>query len=185
MAEKKTGGLEGIIAGSTAISTVGKEGNGLTYRGYSIEDLAAHSTFEDVAYLLIYGRLPKQDELEEYKARLRNLRGLPATLKTVLEQIPAQHPSDGRPAHRLLDARHLGAGRTRPRLKSPWPTGSPPASARMLLYWHHFVTSGKRIDTETDDDDTAGHFLHLLHGKKPDDLHRRAIDVIADSLRRT
>jgi len=76
MAEKKTGGLEGIIAGATSISTVGQEGVGLTYRGYSIEDLAAHSTFEDVAYLLLYGRLPSKDELEDYKARLRNLRGL-------------------------------------------------------------------------------------------------------------
>ncbi|HWH80278.1 MAG TPA: citrate/2-methylcitrate synthase, partial [Candidatus Binatus sp.] len=95
MAEKKTGGLEGVIAGNTAISTVGKEGVGLTYRGYSIDDLAAHSTFEDVAYLLIYGRLPKPDELDDYKTRLRNLRGLPATLKTVLEQIPASaHPMD-------------------------------------------------------------------------------------------
>ena len=95
MAEKKTGGLEGIIAGNTAISTVGKQGVGLTYRGYSIEDLAAHSTFEDVAYLLIYGRLPKQDELDDYKTRLRNLRGLHPTLRTVLEEIPSSaHPMD-------------------------------------------------------------------------------------------
>ena len=93
--DKRGGGLEGIIAGNTAIATVGKEGKGLTYRGYSIHDLAEHSTFEEVAYLLIYGRLPKQAELEEYKLKLRGLSGLPASLKTVLEHIPrSTHPMD-------------------------------------------------------------------------------------------
>ena len=176
MAEKKTGGLEGVIAGATSISTVGKQGVGLTYRGYSIEDLAAHSTFEDVAYLMLYGRLPKADELEEYKARLRNLRGLPATLKTVLEQIPASaHPMDVmRTGCSMLGTLEPeNAGRTQIAVANRLTA----CFSGMLLYWHHFVTSGKRIVTETDDDDTAGHFLHLLHGKKPDDLHRRAIDV--------
>ena len=176
MAEKKTGGLEGVIAGATSISTVGKEGVGLTYRGYSIEDLAAHSTFEDVAYLMLYGRLPKADELEEYKARLRNLRGLPATLKTVLEQIPASaHPMDVmRTGCSMLGTLEPeNAGRTQIAVANRLTA----CFSGILLYWHHFVTSGKRIVTETDDDDTAGHFLHLLHGKKPDDLHRRAIDA--------
>jgi 2-methylcitrate synthase len=176
MAEKKTGGLEGVIAGATSISTVGKQGVGLTYRGYSIEDLAAHSTFEDVAYLMLYGRLPKADELEEYKARLRNLRGLPATLKTVLEQIPASaHPMDVmRTGCSMLGTLEPeNAGRTQIAVANRLTA----CFSGMLLYWHHFVTSGKRIVTETDDDDTAGHFLHLLHGKKPDDLHRRAIDA--------
>src|SRR4026209_1359626 len=95
MAIDKNAGLAGIVAGNTAIATVGKEGKGLTYRGYSIYDLAEHSNFEEVAYLLIYGRLPKQDELDDYKPRLRNLRGLPAALKTVLEQISSSaHPMD-------------------------------------------------------------------------------------------
>jgi len=176
MAEKKTGGLEGIIAGNTTISTVGKQGVGLTYRGYSIEDLAAHSTFEDVAYLLIYGYLPKADELEEYKTRLRNLRSLPATLKTVLEQIPASaHPMDVmRTGCSMLGTLEPeNAGRTQIAVANRLTA----CFSAMLLYWHHFVTTGKRITTETDDEDTAGHFLHLLHGKKPDDLQRRAIDA--------
>src|SRR4051812_37990217 len=92
---KKTGGLAGIVAGETAISTVGKEGVGLTYRGYSIEDLAQNATFEEVAYLLIYGSLPNRGELENYRRKLISLRGLPAPLKTVLEQLPADsHPMD-------------------------------------------------------------------------------------------
>jgi len=176
MAGKKTGGLEGIIAGNTAISTVGKQGVGLTYRGYSIEDLAAHSTFEDVAYLLIYGRLPKQDELDDYKTRLRNLRGLHPTLKSVLEEIPSSaHPIDVlRTGCSMLGTLEPeGPGRTQIAIANRLTA----CFSAMLLYWHHFVTSGKRINTETDDDDTAGHFLHLLHGKKPDDLHRRAIDA--------
>src|SRR5437870_12071899 len=95
MAKDKSGGLEGVSAGRTAIATVGKEGKGLTYRGYSIYDLAEHATFEEVAYLLIYGRLPNQTELNNYKKTLASLRGLPAPLKTVLEQIPAAtHPMD-------------------------------------------------------------------------------------------
>ena len=95
MAQEKTGGLAGVTAGNTAIATVGKEGKGLTYRGYSIYDLAEHATFEEVAYLLIYGRLPKQSELDGYKTRLAGLRALPAQLKTVLEQIPKEaHPMD-------------------------------------------------------------------------------------------
>src|SRR4029450_8428530 len=111
--DKRGGGLEGVIAGNTAIATVGKEGKGLTYRGYSIYDLAEHSTFEEVAHLLIYGRLPKQAELDEYKSKLRGLRDLPAPLKTVLEQIPrSTHPMDvlrtGCSMLRPLDARHVG-----------------------------------------------------------------------------
>jgi len=176
MAEKKIGGLEGVIAGNTAISTVGKQGVGLTYRGYAIEDLAAQSSFEEVAYLLIYGRLPKQDELDDYKFRLRNLRGLHPTLRTVLEQIPASaHPMDVlRTGCSMLGTLEPeGPGRTQIGVANRLTA----CFSAMLLYWHHFVTAGKRIHTETDDDDTAGHFLHLLHGRKPDELQRRAIDV--------
>jgi 2-methylcitrate synthase len=176
MAEKKTGGLEGVIAGATSISTVGKEGVGLTYRGYSIEDLASHSTFEDVAYLLLYGRLPSKEELEDYKARLRNLRGLHPTLKEVLERIPAStHPMDVlRTGCSMLGTLEPeNSGRTQIAVANRLTA----CFSGMLLYWHHFVTGGKRIVTETDDDDTAGYFLHLLLGKKPDDLHRRAIDA--------
>ncbi len=108
MAQDKTGGLAGITAGNTAIATVGKEGKGLTYRGHSIYDLAEHSTFEEVAYLLIYGRLPTESELNDYKARLVGLRGLPAPLKTVLEEIPERNSPDGCHAHRLFNARRVG-----------------------------------------------------------------------------
>ncbi len=176
MATDKTAGLAGVIAGNTAIATVGKEGKGLTYRGYSIYDLADHAAFEEVAYLLIYGRLPKPSELKDYQTKLRGLRGLPAPLKIVLEQIPRQtHPMDVlRTACSMLGA-----------LEPEGPSHEQIAVANrltgcfsaMLLYWYHFANSGKRIDTETDDDSTAGHFLHLLHGKKPDELHRRALDV--------
>lgn len=176
MATEAGAGLAGVIAGRTAIATVGKEGKGLTYRGYSIHDLAEHSTFEEVAYLLIYGRLPQTGELEGYKGKLRNSRGLPPQLKTVLELIPRNtHP---------MDVMRTGCSMLGT-LEPEGPGHDQIAVANrltacfsgMLLYWHHFHESGRRIDTETDDDTTAGHFLNLLHGKKPDDLHRRAIDV--------
>ncbi len=176
MATEPGAGLAGIIAGHTAIATVGKEGKGLTYRGYSIDDLAEHSTFEEVAYLLISGRLPKQAELDEYKSKLRALRGLPAALKTVLELIPrSTHPMDvmrtGCSMLGTLEPEGPGHDQiaVANRLTACFPA--------MLLYWHHFHQQGRRVDTETDDDSTAGQFLHLLHGKKPDELHRRALDV--------
>jgi 2-methylcitrate synthase len=176
MAQEKTGGLAGVIAGNTAISTVGKEGKGLTYRGYSIHELAEHSTFEEVAYLLIYGRLPNRSELDDYKSRLAGLRALPPQLKTVLEQIPKEaHPMDVmRTGCSILGTvEPEDPGRNQIAVANRL-TG---CFSAILLYWHHFATEGKRINTETDDDTTAGHFLHLLHQKKPDELHRRAIDV--------
>ena len=176
MATESGAGLAGIVAGHTAIATVGKEGKGLTYRGYSIHDLAEQSTFEEVAYLLIYGRLPKQADLDEYKAKLRSLRGLPAPLKTVLELIPrSTHPMDVmRTGCSMLGTLEPeGAGHDQVAVANRLTA----CFSAMLLYWHHFHAGGHRIDTETDDDSTAGHFLHLLHGKKPDELHRRAIDV--------
>ncbi|MGH7848543.1 MAG: bifunctional 2-methylcitrate synthase/citrate synthase [Candidatus Binatia bacterium] len=176
MAKDKSAGLEGVVAGRTGIATVGKEGKGLTYRGYSIYDLAEHSTFEEVAYLLIYGRLPSRSELGHYKTTLAGLRGLPAPLRTVLEQIPrSTHPMDV-----------MRTGCSMLGTLEPEVTGRDQIAvanrltacfSSILLYWHHFATGGKRIDTETDDDSSAGHFLHLLHGKKPGELQRRAIDV--------
>jgi 2-methylcitrate synthase len=176
MAQEKSAGLAGVVAGRTAIATVGKEGKGLTYRGYSIHDLAERATFEEVAYLLIYGRLPREAELRDYKEKLRSLRGLPGPLKTVLEQMPGNaHPMDvmrtGCSALGTLEPE----GESRDQIAVA--NRLTACFSSMLLYWHHFHASGKRIDTATDDDSTASYFLHLLHGKKPDELQRRATDV--------
>src|SRR3990170_2320797 len=176
MATDNAAGLAGVTAGQTAIASVGKQGKGLTYRGYSIHDLAEHSSFEEVAYLLIYGRLPRQTELGEYRMKLRGLRRLPASLKAVLEQIPrSTHPMDVmRTGCSMLGTLEPeGPGHDQIAVANRLTA----CFSAMLLYWHHFHASGKHIDTETDDETTAGHFLHLLHGKKPDELIRRAIDV--------
>jgi 2-methylcitrate synthase len=174
--EKKTGGLAGVTAGQTALCTVGKEGAGLTYRGYDIYDLANNASFEEVAHLLLHGHLPTQSELDAYIAVIKANRGLPATLKTVLEMIPADaHPMD------VLRTGVSFLGNIEPegdfsnqekvadRLLACLPS--------MLLYWHRFHTDGERINTETSDDSVAGHFLHMLHDKKPSELHRKSLDT--------
>ncbi len=176
MDTQKTGGLAGVTAGDTAICTVGKEGVGLTYRGYDIHDLANHACFEEVAYLMIYHKLPTQAELNNYKKQLQNLRNLPAALKIILEQLPANaHPMDvlrtGCSALGTLEqesATHAATA-VADRLLASFPG--------MLTYWYHFHKSGKRIDTNTDDDSIAGYFLHLLQGKKAEALQRRTVDV--------
>lgn len=174
--DKKSGGLAGVVAGQTAISTVGKEGVGLTYRGYSINDLAEQATFEEVAFLLLYGRLPNRSELDAYRKRLASLRGLPAALKIVLEQLPSTtHPMDvmrtGCSALGCLEPE--GAGRDQyavaDRLLAAFPS--------MLLYWYQFQTNGKKIETQTADPTMAAHFLHLLLGKPADELRVRALDA--------
>lgn len=173
---KKQGGLAGIIAGQTAIATVGKEGKGLNYRGYSIYDLAEHATFEETAYLLIYGTLPSSSELAAYRSKLQRLRGLPAGLKRVLEQLPAgSHPMDVlRTGCSVLGTMEPeGTGRSQSDIADRLMA----SFGSMLLYWYHYAQTGTRIDTETDDSSIAGHFLHLLHGKKPEPLHERAMDV--------
>lgn len=176
MTVKKQGGLAGVIAGQTAISTVGKAGKGLNYRGYSIHDLAEHASFEETAYLLLYGKLPNPEQLAQYRAKLKGLRGLPAALRTVLEQLPAAaHPMD------VLRTGCSALGTMEPEEdgRSPFDIADRLIASfgSMLLYWHHFTQSGKRIETETDDESIAGHFLHLLHGEKPQPLHERAMDV--------
>lgn len=170
-------GLEGIIAGKTGIATVGKQGAGLTYRGYGIEDLAEHATFEEVAYLLIYNRLPDAKQLAAYKKRLAGLQGLPDELKAVLEQIPATaHPMD------VLRTGCSMLGTIEPEGEG----GRTPASiadrliaslGSMLLYWYRFKNRGERIETVSGEDTVAGHFLRLLTGAEPDPLKRRALDV--------
>ena len=176
-ANKKTGGLAGVTAGETHLCTVGKEGAGLTYRGYDIYDLADNASFEEVAYLLLHGKLPTQAELDAYVAKIRANRGLPESLKTVLEMIPGDaHPMD------VLRTGVSFLGNVEPegdfsnqldtadRLLACLPS--------MLLYWHRFhADGGIRIDTETDDDSIAGHFLHMLHGEPPKELHRQCLDT--------
>ncbi|MBA2491321.1 MAG: 2-methylcitrate synthase [Gammaproteobacteria bacterium] len=173
---KSTGGLRGQSAGESAIATVGLEGHGLTYRGYDITELAEQATFEEVAYLLIYGELPSADGLRAYKTRLKELRGLPPALKETLERIPANAaPMDVlRTGCSMLGTlepeKEFSAQRdVADRLLAAFPS--------MLLYWYHFVHSARRIATEHEDDTVGGHFLHLLHGSPPSPLHRRAMNV--------
>ncbi len=175
-AKKKTGGLAGVSAGATALCTVGKEGAGLTYRGYDIYDLADNASFEEVAYLLMHGQLPNQAELDGFIARIKSMRGLPDTVKQVLEMIPADsHPMDVlRSGVSVLgnvepEGDFSNQSKTADRLLACLPS--------MLLYWHHFHTGGTRIDVETDDDSLAGHFLHMLHGKAPSEMHRKTLDT--------
>jgi 2-methylcitrate synthase len=169
-------GLAGVVAGETAISTVGKEGMGLTYRGYSIHDLAEHATFEEVAYLLLYGQLPTQAQLADYRRRLKQQRALPPALRTVLEQLPASaHPMDVmRTGCSALGCLEPEQGfeeehRVADRLLAAFPS--------MLLYWHRFHQDGHRIDTESGEDSIAEYFLRHLTGQTPSELHTRAMDV--------
>ncbi len=174
---KKSVALSGVAAGNTALCSVGKSGNDLHYRGYDILDIAAECEFEEIAYLLVHGKLPNDGELRGYKAKLRSLRGLPQAVKSALEALPAgAHPMDVmRTGVSVLgctlpekDDHHIsGARDIADRLMASF--GS------MLLYWYHFSHNGKRIDVETDDDSIGGHFLHLLHGFAPKDSWVRAM----------
>ena len=173
---KKTGGLAGVTAGATELCTVGKEGAGLTYRGYDIYDLVDKASFEEVAHLLLHGRLPNRTELDAYITKLKSLRGLPDELKTVLEMIPKDaHPMDvQRTAVSFLgniepEGDFSNQLDTADRLLASLPS--------MLLYWHRFHTDGARISTETDDESVAGHFLHMLHDKPSSELHRKCLDT--------
>lgn len=173
---KKTGGLAGISAGQTAIATVGKEGKGLNYRGYSIYDLAEHATFEETAHLLLYGKLPNAHELSQYKAKLRQLRGLPSVLRYALELMPARaNPMD------VLRSGCSILGTLEPESESYTQQDIADrliaSFGSMLLYWYHYHQSGRRIETRTDEDSIAGHFLRLLHDEKPSELHERCMDV--------
>ncbi|MCS0632984.1 2-methylcitrate synthase [Telluria mixta] len=168
---KKSVALSGVAAGNTALCSVGRSGNDLHYRGYDILDVAGNSEFEEIAYLLVHGKLPNEAELRGYKAKLKSLRGLPYAVKAALEALPAgAHPMDvmrtgasvlgcvlpEKDDHNIAGARDIAD-----RLMASF--GS------MLLYWYHYSHNGKRIDVETDDDSIGGHFLHLLHGFKPSD----------------
>jgi 2-methylcitrate synthase len=172
----KPGGLAGIVAGETAICTVGHEGSSLNYRGYSVNDLAEHSTFEEVAYLLIYGKLPTATELKQYQGHLKTLRGLPKPLKSILEQIPASaHPMD------VLRTGCSALGTMEPeddeRDQMAIANRLLACFASMLLYWYHFSKSGRRIETQTEDPTIASHFLRLLHGSVPEAIFASALDA--------
>jgi len=174
---KKSVALSGVAAGNTALCTVGRTGNDLHYRGYDILDVATTCEFEEIAYLLVHGKLPNRAELAAYKTKLKALRGIPATVKAVLEQLPAStHPMDvmrtgvsalGCALPEKEDHNHPGARDIADRLMA--------SSGSILLYWYHYAVNGKRIDVETDDDSIGGHILHLLHGEKPSALWVRAM----------
>jgi len=174
---KKTGGLEGIIVGETTISTVGKEGVGLTYRGYNIEDLAAESTFEEVAYLLLYGELPTLQQLQAYRDKLVKLRRIPNEIKLVLEAMPGSaHPMEVlRTGVSMLGTLEAESAQYTEHHIADRLIACVPS---MLMYWYQFHRNNTRIETYTSDEGTvAGYFLQLLHGKKPTDEQRRAVDV--------
>jgi 2-methylcitrate synthase len=166
---KKSVALSGVVAGNTAICTVGRSGNDLHYRGYDILDIAESCEFEEIAHLLVHGKLPNPAELLAYKARLRGMRGLSSRLRAVLELLPAStHPMDvlrtgvselGCEAPEDLAHSVAGAQDIADRLVAS--VGS------MLCYWYHYARSARRIEVETDDDSAGGHFLHMLHGKAP------------------
>jgi len=174
---KKSVALSGTAAGNTAICTVGRTGNDLHYRGYDILDFADSAEFEEIAYLLIHGALPSAAELAAYKAKLRSLRGLPAAIKTTLEQIPpSAHPMDVMRTYCSLMGSCCPENEAHPAAEARNIIDRLMASfGSALLYWYHYAVNGRRIDVETDDDSIGGHFLHLLHGRAPDALWERAM----------
>ena len=176
---KKSVALSGVTAGNTALCTVGKTGNDLHYRGYDILDIAETSEFEEIAHLLVHGRLPNKSELAAYKKKLKSLRGLPAAVKDALECLPASSNAMDvmRTGASVLgcvlpekdDHNHPGARDIADRLMASF--GS------MLLYWYHYAFNGNTIEVETEDESIGGHFLHLLHGTPPPDAWVQAMHV--------
>lgn len=176
---KKSVALSGTVAGNTAICTVGRTGNDLHYRGYDILDIAETCEFEEVAYLIVHETLPNQAELDAYKTKLKSMRDLPETVKTVLEQLPAHtHPMDvmrtgcsalGCQDPEAADHNVDAARDIIDRLMACF--------ASMLVYWYHFSHNNKRIELVTDDDSIGGHFLHLLHGKPAPDSWVKAMHI--------
>ncbi|MGM9508849.1 bifunctional 2-methylcitrate synthase/citrate synthase [Larkinella sp. GY13] len=176
---KKSVALSGVAAGNTELCTVGITGNDLHYRGYDILELAEGATFEEVAYLLIHGSLPNPIQFAAYKNKLKVLRGLPADIKKVLEQIPASsHPMDVLRTYTSMlgsvfpekhDHNLAGARDIADKLLASFSSA--------LLYWYHFSHNGQQIQVLTDDDSIGAHFLHLLHGEKPSATAEKAMHV--------
>ena len=178
MAEKKLegAGLRGQVAGHTALSTVGKEGKGLTYRGYAIEELSEKATFEEVAYMLLYGKLPNQSEYDSYSAKLKTYRALPKELKEVLEKIPkTAHPMDVmRTGCSMLgnlepEGDFSNQNETADRILAAFPS--------IVTYWYRYSHEGKRVETQTDHKTMGGQFLSLLTGKEPSEEDARVLDI--------
>lgn len=173
--DTKGRGLAGVTVGETAISTVGKEGKGLTYRGYTIEDLALQGSFEEVVYLLIYGDLPTKAQLARYQEALKNHQSLPKAICQLLELIPkSAHPMD------VLRTACSALGSLEPEDKSNTQNIAErlmPFCASVLWYWHYFQVFGKRISVETHEETLAGHFLHLMTQQKPKEEHQEALDL--------
>jgi 2-methylcitrate synthase len=176
---KKSVALSGVVAGNTALCSVGRSGNDLHYRGYDILDLAGKCEFEEIAYLLIHGKLPTATELVTYRSKLKPLRALPTALKSVLELIPASaNPMD------VVRTGVSTLGTIEPEAPEHTDSGARDIADRlvacipsMLIYWHHFSQSGTRIAVETTDDSVGGHFLHMLHQERPDLGWERAMNV--------
>ncbi|MDZ4368097.1 MAG: 2-methylcitrate synthase [Afipia sp.] len=176
-APKKSVALSGVVAGNTALCTVGRTGNDLHYRGYDILDVTETCEFEEIAHLLVHGSLPTVSELRNYKAKLKSLRGLPVAVLRSLELLPAAaHPMD------VMRTGVSALGCILPEVHDHGQPGARDIADRlmaslgsMLLYWHHYAHHGRRIEVETDDDSIGAHFLHLLHGRKPSSSHERAM----------
>src|SRR5215470_9961724 len=174
---KKSVALSGVLAGNTALCTVGRTGNDLHYRGYDILDIANKCEFEEIAYLLVHGKLPNRAELTGYKAKLKGLRGLPAVVRAALEALPAaSHPMD------VMRTGVSALGCTLPEKDDHSVAGARDIADRliaslgpMLTYWYHYSHSGQRIMVETEDETVGGHFLHLLHRRMPSDSWVRAM----------
>ncbi|WP_424140613.1 bifunctional 2-methylcitrate synthase/citrate synthase [Roseomonas chloroacetimidivorans] len=174
---KKSVALSGVTAGNTALCTVGRSGNDLHYRGYNILDVAGQCEFEEIAYLLVHGSLPTEPELRGYKAKLRSLRGLPATVKAALETLPAaSHPMD------VMRTGVSALGCALPEKDDHAPPAARDIADRLmaslgsiLLYWHHFALNGRRIEVDSEEDSIGGHFLNLLHGYRPRESWVRAM----------
>lgn len=176
---KKSVALSGVAAGNTTLCTVGKSGNDLHYRGYDINELAEKASFEEVAYLLIHGKLPTVAQLKAYQAKLRSLRGLPVVARQVLKQIPASaHPMD------VLRTYASILGTVLPEKEDHNIAGAKDIADKLLasfssalLFWYHYAYNGKEIEVETGDETVGGHFLHLLHGVAPSDSWVKAMQV--------
>lgn len=176
---KKSVALSGVAAGNTALATVGESGDDLHYRGYDIFDLAEKAEFEEVAYLLIYGKLPTRAQLKAYKSKLQASRGLPQAVKNVLKELPASaHPMD------VMRTAVSVMGSVQPEKDDHNAPGARDIADKLLasfssalLYWYHYSHNGREIEVETDEETIGGHFLHLLHGKKPSDSYIKAMNT--------